>query len=309
MKILIQFPEGLKPKAMQLASKYRTEGEVYLSGSRCFGGCDIAFNEATMIGADKIIHFGHARFPIPDEIRKKYKDIEVEYVEYSIEIDEKFLDRVVEYLKNHRIKEVVVVTTVQHIHQIQKIKEKFSEDGISVILGKGGRTVYPGQILGCDAGAAFAAPARTVLYIGGGRFHYLAIRRGLDVPDRRVIAADPFNRTVKDVTDEINRYVKARRGLVVKASEGNVFGIIVSTKPGQFNIRLAEEVKRKLDEKGKDSHILVSDTVDWEALQDYSYIDAFINTACPRIADDWRSVNKPIINTDELELLFQLMKR
>ena len=127
--------------------------------------------------------------------------------------------------------------------------------------------------------------------------------------DRRVIAADPFNRTVKDVTDEINRYVKVRRGLVVKASEGNVFGIIVSTKPGQFNIRLAEEVKRKLDEKGKDSHILVSDTVDWEALQDYSCIDAFINTACPRIADDWRSVNKPIINTDELELLFQLMNR
>jgi len=53
--------------------------------------------------------------------------------------------------------------------------------------------------------------------------------------------------------------------------------------------------------------ILVSRTIDPEALQDYNLFDAYINTACPRIADDYEVIGKPIINVFELDLFYELL--
>ena len=63
MKILLQFPEGLKQKAVEIAKKYEKKGDVvFLSAAPCYGACDLALDEARAIGAKKIIHFGHSPF-------------------------------------------------------------------------------------------------------------------------------------------------------------------------------------------------------------------------------------------------------
>jgi len=80
MRILLQFPEGLKDKALEYASKLEKEGnEVVVSASPSFGACDLAIEEARKIKADKLIHFGHAEF--------KHVDFNVEYVPYAIDAD------------------------------------------------------------------------------------------------------------------------------------------------------------------------------------------------------------------------------
>ncbi|MBI4399825.1 diphthamide synthesis protein, partial [Candidatus Micrarchaeota archaeon] len=63
MRVLLQFPEGLKSKALKIAKKYEKKGyEVFISSSPCYGACDIAIEEAKACKADKILHFGHAEF-------------------------------------------------------------------------------------------------------------------------------------------------------------------------------------------------------------------------------------------------------
>ena len=110
MKILLQFPEGLKQHALEYAKKLEKEGnEVYISASPSFGACDVAIDEAKQIGADKIVHFGHAEF--------MHVDFNVEYVEYPIDADLSILEKSLSLITNY--KKVGIVTTVQHVHQLQ----------------------------------------------------------------------------------------------------------------------------------------------------------------------------------------------
>ena len=66
MRVLLQFPEGLKQKALEYAVKIEKGGdEVFISASPTFGACDLAIDEARSIKADKLIHFGHGEFQVP----------------------------------------------------------------------------------------------------------------------------------------------------------------------------------------------------------------------------------------------------
>jgi 2-(3-amino-3-carboxypropyl)histidine synthase len=76
MRILLQFPEGLKQQALSHAKRLESEGnEVFVSASPTFGACDLALDEARAINADKLVHFGHCEF--------QKVDFNVEYVAYS----------------------------------------------------------------------------------------------------------------------------------------------------------------------------------------------------------------------------------
>ncbi|MCD6279765.1 diphthamide biosynthesis enzyme Dph2 [Candidatus Micrarchaeota archaeon] len=301
MNILLQFPEGLKSKALKYTEKYN--GNIFISGSKSYGGCDVALQEADAIGAEKIIHFGHSEFPLNPIIREKYKHIKIEYVEFHVNVDHKLIKKLAEILKQRQLKKPILATTVQHTNQIDDFIKILKDNRINPITGMGLKTVHRAQILGCDISSVLSVIDRgdCVVYIGGGRFHYLALNTQLPV-----ISVNPYTNELKDVSEEIDRYNRQRQGLVAKASEAKVFGILVSTRPGQFNINLAESIKRHLEAKGKRAEIVISREIDWEALQNFNCFDAFVNTACPRISDDWKRINKPIINPDELGLLFEL---
>ena len=306
MRILLQFPEGLKQKALEYAQKYQDEGhQIYLSSSKSFGGCDVAFEEARVVSADKIIHFGHAEFPLHPTF-KRY-NIPVEYVEYHIDLNDRFIDSIVEYAKKYD--KVALGTVVQHIHQFNDIKKRIESAGVEVFTSKGPKCAYEGQTLGCDPYAVTSLEDKVdaVIFISGGKFHYLALHKILDPLSTPIINANPYSEEIKDVSDEIKKYIKRRKGIIAKASEGKIFGILVSTRAGQFAPEVAEKIKETLLRKNKKAFILVSRSIDPEALQDFNVFDAYINTACPRIADDWESIGRPVVNTNEINLLLELI--
>ncbi|MGC8888580.1 MAG: diphthamide synthesis protein, partial [Candidatus Micrarchaeia archaeon] len=167
MKILLQFPEGLKQHALEYAKKLEKEGnEVIISASPSFGACDVAIEEAKSVGAEKIIHFGHAEF--------MKIGFNVEYVEYRVDADLSVLEKSLEELRPYQ--KIGLVTTVQHVQQLGKIKEFYEKNGKEVLIGKPyGFAKYEGQILGCDPGSA-ASIDKDVdahVYFGGGLFHPL----------------------------------------------------------------------------------------------------------------------------------------
>jgi len=294
MRLMLQFPEGLKKLALAKAKEYEAQGhEVFISAAPCFGGCDIALEEAKAVKADKIIHFGHAEFtkvPFP-----------IEYVEYPIDVEyEKVMGKALEELKNYG--KIGLITTVQHVHILPRIRKFLEQHGKRVFVGRGVLARHEGQILGCDTLAASSIKEKVdcFVYFGGGFFHPL----GIEV-SKPVLIADPFNNTVQwiDAKDAEKKW----KGLLTKAIYANSFGILVSTKVGQFNLEGARAAKKRLEAKGKRAEILVGNFMDFGTLDNFRAFDAYVNTACPRIRDDFERAKKPVLNLDDLAELLKLL--
>lgn len=298
MRILLQFPEGLKRKALELAKKYEREGqEVFLSASPCYGACDLALDEARWIGADRIVHFGHTRF-----INKKLP-IDVEYIEYKIDLAIDSLEALLPKIKSY--KRIALATTAQHVHQIGEMKAFLEKNGKQVLIGKGERAEKPGQILGCDAGAVKSVEKDTdaVVFVGTGLFHPLA----LDMGNKPVFVFNPDDRSVKEISAEIERLRKKRKGAIAKALTCRSFGILVSTKPGQLNLAAAEWAKKELRKRGFDAEILVANELEPLTLNNFLVFDCYVNTACPRMSDDSEEFGKPVLNIDMLKGMLEIL--
>ena len=168
MKIILQFPEGLKREALQHAERLEAAGhEVFLSAAACFGACDLCLEEARAVGAKKLVHFGHAEF-----CKVRVPGLKIEYVPYFAELDWKevgaMLSKAATLLREARAKKVALVFPVQHLKNADRVKKHLEDAGFAVATGKGGAHVrHPGQVLGCDGSAALNGTAKDADIVGG----------------------------------------------------------------------------------------------------------------------------------------------
>ena len=300
MRILIQFPEGLKQKALEYAQSLEKEGnEVFISASPNFGACDLALDEARNLKVDKLIHYGHAEF--------NKVDFNVEYVPYEIDAPLDLLPKSLEYLKDFN--RISVVTTVQHLHQLDSIKEFYEKNGKEVFIGRPyGFAKHPGQILGCDIGSAASVDSKVDahVYFGGGIFHPLGALLNTKKP---FLVIEPFDNKVEFIDSLRDTYQRRSKGKVLASLDAKSIAILVSTKNGQHNLKLAEILKKKIEEAGLKSAILVSNTFDFDSINNMMEFDAFVNTACPRIAiDDIDRLRKPLLSANELMQALSMKK-
>jgi 2-(3-amino-3-carboxypropyl)histidine synthase len=62
-KVLIQLPDGLKPKAKEIVKQLEkeTKAEIFIWLGDCFGACDLPLNVKNL-GVDVLVQFGHNKF-------------------------------------------------------------------------------------------------------------------------------------------------------------------------------------------------------------------------------------------------------
>lgn len=288
----LQFPEGLKLHAVEIARQLEaeTESTVIISADPCFGACDVA--DVDMMGiVDVLIHFGHKPLPI------NY-DLPVIFVDASSKME--LLGTVgnaMSLLEGY--KRIGLVTTVQHLKQLDEIAEFLEQNGKEIVMTEGAGTIR-GQVLGCNFSSIKNLDVDAFLYVGSGNFHALGITLFTDKP---VIIADPYLAEARLITDFSDRIMRIRFARIAKAMDAKKFGIIVSSKKGQNRLDLAKELKNVLNEEGREGFILLLDDVSPEKLLPYMDLDAFVMTACPRIAiDDSKRYKKPLLTPQELEI-------
>ncbi|MDE1797952.1 MAG: diphthamide biosynthesis enzyme Dph2 [Candidatus Micrarchaeota archaeon] len=309
MRLLLQFPEGLKRYATEEAAKYEKEGhEVFISATPCWGACDLALDEAKKIKADKLVHYGHAQY-------HQVKDFDVEYKLFPITVDLSVFDQALPLLAPYR--RIALVTTVSHIHQLPDMRKILEKVGHEVLTSKGGLAILEGQVLGCDSSAAdkLSGQADAIVYFGGGEFHPLGIgsfgggaKSGSPAPLKPTLAVSPYARSAYWLNPHIEKKRKQERGMLIAASQAQRVGILVSLKSGQYNLRTAEATKKRLESYGRTASILVTGEVDFHAVQDFNAFDAYVTTACPRLVDDAERLGKPVVNVAQLPELFSLIE-
>ena len=195
-------------------------------------------------------------------------------------------------------KNIGLATTVQFLDFIDEIKQYLQNNGISVYVDKI-RQKYEAQLLGCDIGSAEKVKDKVdaFLYVGTGIFHPLGIALNID---KEVFCYDPISAVLTKIDrKEVERYNKKRKIAYLKFLEATEIGILVSLKPGQNNFRKAAELKKQL--KDKNCCIFVSDSLDFNQIENFPFIQCWVNTACNRILDDYSKFPKPLVDLSDIE--------
>ena len=195
-------------------------------------------------------------------------------------------------------KSIGLATTVQFLDFVPEITQYLESNGKIVYADKI-KQKYEGQLLGCDVGSAAKVKEHVdaFLYIGTGIFHPLGIALNID---KDVFCYDPLNAMLSKIDKaQVDRYNRKRKAAYSKFLEATEIGVLVSLKPGQNNFKKAAELKKEL--KGKNCYIFAFDTLDFNQIENFPFIQCWVNTACNRILDDYDKFPKPLVDLSDIE--------
>jgi 2-(3-amino-3-carboxypropyl)histidine synthase len=281
----LQFPEGLKRRSPGVADDLRdllpAEVRIFISGEACYGACDLDME--LMRRTDVFVHFGHS--PMKESGNIIYVPL---FSNVAV------LPIVEEAIEKLEVGEVGLVTTAQHMNKFEEMQTFLEEEGFTVQTRRGDeRLTHDGQVLGCNYASA-DVDADQVLYVGGGKFHPVGL--AMEQREKRVIIADPVNNVVTEA--DADPFIKQRYGAIHRAMDAETWGIIVSTKIGQRRWEIAEEIVEAND----DAYLITLDEVTPDHLRNFG-LDAYVNTACPRITtDDGPQFDDPLLTPQEYRI-------
>jgi 2-(3-amino-3-carboxypropyl)histidine synthase len=295
-RVLLQLPEGLKPEAPRLAKIVEKAGALpIVSADPCYGACDIATGEAERLGIDLIVHFGHAKLV-------KHESVPTVYVEARATVTvDGAVEQAIPLLS--KWSKIGLATTVQHVQALDRARELLVRAGKIVVVGDAGRINYSGQVTGCDYSnvQSIANDVEAFLFIGGGQFHALGIALTASKP---TIIADPYEKRAYSIDAQAQKILKQRWACIEVARRAKTFGVLVGLKLGQKRLDEALKIKDMLEKKGKTAFLFAIREVLPEALMEFPSVDAYVNTACPRISIEAASkFSKPVLTVNEFRVV------
>ncbi|AIZ56076.1 2-(3-amino-3-carboxypropyl)histidine synthase [Candidatus Methanoplasma termitum] len=295
--VAVQLPEGVKIDALGISDflSSNTKADITILGDPCYGACDL-FSDYKKI-ADALVHFGHS------PIHPQENDTDILFVEIRADPD---IENAIIAVSEKLPKKVGLLATVQYIGLMQKTKDILESRGKEVFIGKGDcRIFHPGQVLGCNYSSAVSVndSVEAFLYLGEGDFHPLAAAFGVK---KEMFVLNPLSGEIRKVDEERDRLLRKRFAAIEKARTAESFLVIVCTKSGQDRSATADFLIKKVKERGKKAYKIVMNEIGPNALLPYK-VDAYINTACPRIAiDDSARYSRPMLTVTEAEIVLGL---
>lgn len=289
-RVFVQYPEGIKLKIQNIAKDIEKGGyEVVICTEPCFGACDIRDFEAARLGCDTILHIGHEDYGAES-------DLPIVFWEYFIPSNPvPILEK--EFSKIEQFEKIGLVTSIQFVDTIEKVREFLESRGKKVFAHKA--LQHAGQILGCHLEAALKIEPDVdcFLCISAGKFYGLGLVMKTEKP---MLCLDLERNEIFDLKEFKRKVQKIIAWNKSQLEDAERVAILVSWKRGQS--KLPFEVKRRLEEKGKDVYILSMDEITPEKLMGLD-IDAAVNLACPRIGiDDLERYKIPVLNLENIEI-------
>jgi 2-(3-amino-3-carboxypropyl)histidine synthase len=291
-KVVLQAPAGLTRDAHGLARKISdaTDRRVVVLARACFGACDVPTPDEAP-GAELAVVLGHA--PIPN-MPLPLPTIFVEMRDAGGDPD-----GLAEMLVSAGLpKRLGIVASVQHLDLVPRLVIALEQRGYLPKTSEGEpRLGHAAQALGCNYSAAekLTDSVDALVFLGTGNFHSLGLAFAVPKP---VWTLDPKQNILSPPTDR-SALIAKRLMLVASVRDARRWGILVSSFVGQDRSATANALQRRAREKGLDAEILVFGRLDPRDLEGRT-VDAYVNTACPRIAlDDVDLYPKPVLTPPE----------
>ncbi len=295
----LQVPEGLKKRAYQFAEdiEAKSGAEVLVVAEPCFGACDVPSSLIDIV--DAIVNIGHS--PIPS--LRISKPIIFVPARSRVPLADQLKKSV-----GMLVEPVGVLATSQHLTELDDVIEGLESLGIKTKVGEGdSRISHVGEVLGCNytAATSIAKEVNTYILIGSGSFHAVGVHLATG---KKIVVLDPNLEEPREIDQIKDKILRQRHAVIERAEKARVFGIIVGEKIGQRRLRRAKELRKLLRWKKKDAALILMDRFDPEKLRSMGF-DAYVSTACPRIAiDDVAMYDKPLLTPQELEIVLGVRK-
>ncbi len=175
-------------------------------------------------------------------------------------------------------KELILLYSIQYKRLAESIKKQLELNKIQISKFR--------QVLGCSK----IKTSPPVLLISTGRFH------AQNIYLQALIIYILENRKITQISqEEINKLKIQRKTALMKFLNAENIGILVSTKPGQNNLKKAIKLKNKLKNKRKQAYIFLSNNINTNEFENFP-VDSWVNTACEGLVYD----SSNIINMNEI---------
>ncbi|MHA2244648.1 MAG: diphthamide biosynthesis enzyme Dph2 [Candidatus Hodarchaeales archaeon] len=302
-KIFIQMPEGLLHTPLKTVIDALTPivSQVIVAGDPSYGICDLAINQATQLECDLLIHYGHNEFGFQQIIHiKALKPLDIliipAYVTFGIS---SYFSSLIKKLKELQWNNIGLIATVQHLKNLHELKNHLDSLGIdNAIQGEG-------QILGCHIEniRGFSSKVDGIISLHAGYFHTYGLLLSTSLP---ILQLNPFTgETTYFSKDERKKLIHKRHSIINRARPAKVWGILGSSKIGQNHLGKISRAEKILQDHNKSKISVIAENLNFENLANFTWVDAWVDTACPRLAiDDHISFEKPILTFKEFLYLF-----
>ena len=299
--ILVNAPGGLLRQTKDLMERVKERYGVtaILSGDSCFGICDTADDEVEKLQADLALHVGH-NAAITEVGDYTYLIDALDDVDFG-EVVESAVTVLAPYGR------IGLATFSQHLHQLAPVKEKLESKGFKVKVGKGNNLMLEGQVFGCDFSTSFSMrnDVDAFALLGESEFHAVGLALATGKP---TFMLDPYMNEVTDMQQAAEERRKRAILAVYKARDARVFGVITGLKEGQKMLGRSRWIAKRLEMNGRKVVQLAMRDVTPERLAPHREIDAFVQTACPRISVDGFNFDRPVLSIPQADALVALIE-
>ena len=224
----------------------------------------------------------------------------------EFKLPESFLDTLHKTFDQGKTKNLAVFCAVQFRPHLEEVMEIINKEGFTTETSKPFRTSIEGQMLGCDSYKdSLKLNLESIdgfVYVGDGYFHpnALLLAQEFEEEIKPVIVVNVVQQIVEVIGREhIQEYLQKRKSTLAKFHMAQNIGIFVTTKWGQEYKNTALKLKEQYPDKN--CYFFVGDNFVDQEIENFSFIDCWINTACPRIGqDDITRHKKPVVNLKDV---------
>lgn len=239
----------------------------------------------------------------------------------EIKLTDDLLDQISEYSTIGVFSSIQFVPHMQDI--MEQLQEKFPDKNF--ITSNPSRANNKYQVLGCNVyGENFnfgkdnegnLINPECYLYVGDGIFHPQAMVLAQKESDTLspVLRFNPKNDAIKIFTEnDIKGVLQKYRAGLLKFLDSENIGVYVTTKVGQQQYEFSKKIKEKFPKKN--FYFFASETLNIQGLEDFPFVDLWINTACPRIAledsSELETISKiKMINIDDAMRIQEILSK
>lgn len=170
---------------------------------------------------------------------------------------------------------IALVYSIQYMPFAEKIKKEFEEKYDKEV------TLFQ-QVLGCsNIKPSLTEDTQAILLIGSGLFHALELYHESKIPVYILEGGDNFKEITKK---DIEKFEKTKKASYMNFLNADRVGVVITTKPGQKRFSRALDLKEKLEQKfNKKAYLFIADEINISEFENFSEIQAWVNTACPRM--------------------------
>ena len=193
---------------------------------------------------------------------------------------------------NELPKKIGIVTTVQYTGALKKLELFLKEKKFQVFNAI--------QILGCKQNSAIKIKDKVdaFLYFGTGKFHPIGLAINTNKP---IFILDPISMKISKIEkEETEKILKKKKGMFAKFLSSNKIGILISMKPGQNRVQGGLQKIKEIENQylKKEFYYFLNETLDFNELNNFPFIECWLNSMCPRIMEDIK-----VLNIKDLDLI------